>query len=39
MLAILGHNGAGKSTMINVLTGLLSASSGTAEIVGYDIRE
>lgn len=30
LLAILGHNGAGKSTMINVLTGILDATSGSA---------
>ncbi|KAL4479229.1 hypothetical protein ABPG72_011441 [Tetrahymena utriculariae] len=38
LIAILGHNGAGKSTMINILTGLLSASSGTANMLGFDIN-
>ena len=34
---VLGHNGAGKSTTIALLTGLLGATSGTAEINGNDI--
>jgi ABC-type multidrug transport system ATPase subunit len=39
LLCILGHNGAGKSTMISVLTGLTAPSSGTATLGGYDIVE
>lgn len=39
LLCILGHNGAGKSTMISVLTGLTAASSGTATLGGFDIVE
>ena len=35
--ALLGHNGAGKSTTMNVLTGMLSASGGSAVINGYSI--
>jgi ATP-binding cassette, subfamily A (ABC1), member 3 len=31
---LLGHNGAGKSTTINLLTGLLSSNSGAIEIMG-----
>ncbi|XP_064455078.1 ATP-binding cassette sub-family A member 17-like [Ornithodoros turicata] len=34
---LLGHNGAGKTTMINILTGILSPTEGTAIICGYDI--
>ena len=30
MLALLGHNGAGKSTTINMLTGLLEPDAGKA---------
>jgi len=39
LLCILGHNGAGKSTMISVLTGLTAPSSGAATLGGYDIVE
>ena len=35
----LGPNGAGKSTTINMMTGCLSATSGTVKIAGYDIYE
>ncbi|XP_031638212.1 ATP-binding cassette sub-family A member 3-like, partial [Contarinia nasturtii] len=35
---LLGHNGAGKSTTIKMLTGLIPPTSGTAIINGYDIR-
>lgn len=38
ILVLLGHNGAGKSTTISVLTGLLQASQGTAEVYGYDVN-
>lgn len=35
---LLGHNGAGKSTSISMLSGMLNPTSGTATINGYDIR-
>ena len=35
---MLGHNGAGKTTAINMLTGLFSATSGNATINGYNIK-
>lgn len=38
LLGILGHNGAGKTTMIGVLTGILEPTDGTAEVLNYDIR-
>uniref|UniRef100_A0A8C2PTK1 ATP binding cassette subfamily A member 3 n=1 Tax=Cyprinus carpio TaxID=7962 RepID=A0A8C2PTK1_CYPCA len=34
---LLGHNGAGKSTTLSMLTGLFPPSSGRAYISGYDI--
>lgn len=37
VLGLLGQNGAGKTTAINILTGYLSATSGSAAIGGYDI--
>lgn len=35
----LGPNGAGKSTTMNIMTGCLSATSGTVRIAGHDILE
>ena len=35
----LGPNGAGKSSTMNIMTGCLSATSGTVRISGYDIYE
>lgn len=35
----LGPNGAGKSTTMNIITGCLSASSGSIQIDGHDIFE
>ncbi|XP_050538080.1 phospholipid-transporting ATPase ABCA1-like [Daktulosphaira vitifoliae] len=35
---LLGHNGAGKSTTMSMLTGLLRPSAGSALIEGYDIN-
>jgi ABC-2 type transport system ATP-binding protein len=37
ILGFLGPNGAGKSTTLNILTGFLSATSGTVRIGGIDI--
>ena len=34
IFCLLGHNGAGKSTTINLLTGLLQATSGNIDILG-----
>jgi len=37
-IGLLGPNGAGKSTLIQTLLGFCPVSSGTATILGYDIR-
>ncbi len=39
IVGFLGPNGAGKSTTMNMITGYLSSTSGTATIDGYDILE
>jgi ABC-2 type transport system ATP-binding protein len=39
VFGFLGANGAGKSTTIRMLCGLLQPTSGTALVGGYDIRE
>ena len=36
---LLGHNGAGKSTTIGILTGLFPLTSGTAELFGKDVSK
>ncbi|MDD3144976.1 MAG: ABC transporter ATP-binding protein [Candidatus Gracilibacteria bacterium] len=37
--ALLGHNGAGKTTIINILTNLVTKNSGNIKIGGIDIDE
>ncbi|PNF40610.1 ATP-binding cassette sub-family A member 3 [Cryptotermes secundus] len=37
--ALLGHNGAGKTTVMSILTGLFSPTSGSVHINGYNIRD
>lgn len=39
ILGFLGPNGAGKSTTMNIISGYISSTSGTAIIDGYDILE
>jgi ABC-2 type transport system ATP-binding protein len=39
ILGFLGPNGAGKTTTMNILTGFLSATSGTVTINGFDILD
>ena len=39
ILGFLGRNGAGKSTTMNIITGYISASSGSVKLDGYDILD
>lgn len=39
IVGFLGPNGAGKTTTMNILTGYLSATSGSVKIAGYDILD
>jgi ABC-2 type transport system ATP-binding protein len=39
ILGFLGPNGAGKTTTMNILTGFLSATSGSVKVNGFDILE
>ncbi len=37
IFGFLGHNGAGKTTAINILTTLIEPTSGTAQVCGFDV--
>ncbi len=39
IIGLLGHNGAGKTTIMKMLTGFLEPSAGTIEIDGLDMAE
>jgi len=39
IVGLLGHNGAGKTTIMKMLTGYLEPTAGTASINGHDISE
>ena len=36
---LLGRNGAGKSTMVNIISSLIPASSGSISVAGYDLNQ
>jgi ABC-type multidrug transport system ATPase subunit len=38
IFTLLGHNGAGKTTAISMLSGMLQASSGDAFVYGNSIK-
>ncbi|KKW68265.1 ABC transporter ATP-binding protein [Lampropedia cohaerens] len=38
-LGLLGPNGAGKTSLIAILAGLATATSGTVKVQGYDVRK
>ena len=37
IFGFLGHNGAGKTTAVNILTTLIEPTSGTASVAGFDV--
>ena len=39
IVGLLGHNGAGKTTIMKMLTGFLEPDSGSVSIYGHDIQE
>jgi len=39
VLGLLGHNGAGKSTTLQMLTGALPPHSGQIEVCGFDLKQ
>lgn len=36
---LLGHNGSGKTTTMNIITGMFPPTSGTAIVNGFDVRQ
>src|SRR5437762_11972056 len=38
VIGLVGANGAGKSTFLKILLGLLEPTSGEASVLGYDVR-
>lgn len=39
IMALLGHNGAGKTTAIYMMTGMLHMTSGDASIYGHSVKK
>ena len=38
-IALMGKNGAGKSTTVKIMCGLLEDFEGKVDVLGYDVRE
>ena len=38
VLGFLGHNGAGKTTIIKMICGLMTPASGEVKVNGFDVR-
>ena len=39
IMGIIGHNGAGKTTILKMIVGLISPTSGTIEVMGRDVAK
>lgn len=39
VFGLLGHNGAGKTTVVNIVTTLIRPTEGTAKVCGFDVVE
>ena len=39
LFGLIGPDGSGKSTLFRILTTLLNADTGTASVMGYDVRK
>src|SRR5689334_20276506 len=39
IVGIIGHNGAGKSTTMKMIAGLIEPTSGTIEVMGHNIQK
>ncbi len=39
VFALLGANGSGKTTTINILTTLIAADGGSASVAGFDVAD
>jgi ABC-2 type transport system ATP-binding protein len=39
IIGIIGHNGAGKSTTLKMIAGLIAPTSGTIRVLGYDMAK
>ena len=39
IIGIIGHNGAGKSTTLKMIAGLIAPTAGTIRVLGYDMAK